>query len=383
MSRSKGRESGSLNSFIGMVCCGLLVLTVFEEFFLMQVTHADTQVLTRSRYFSARGVALGGAFLPLGDDIASGLFWNPAVLGKIRKPEFEFWNVSFDGNQNYFSLVDAHFYQVIDLKNWAPILQRVPNTLSQVGGAFFPNFGFPLGSFNLGCGLLIQSRWMAESEGANSLTYQSLYQWIPAVGIGFQAFKSFLRMGYSLQWVNQASGKQTVDTTLNPVSYALGLGKGSALSHQLGIAFSIPSPWMPSFNFVLRNIGGAHFQSGGWMPFSVISNTLPPDEPMTLDASWNASSRVGKGLRATVVIGYSDITHPTFNVLSHQMALGLEFGYRETFFVRTGWQNGYLSAGIGLKKPTASLSLSFATESIPNWNQTDTRFLFQYQMKAI
>ena len=43
-----------------------------------------------ARYLSARGAALGDAMLPWGDDGASGLFYNPASLGKIRNTKLDY-----------------------------------------------------------------------------------------------------------------------------------------------------------------------------------------------------------------------------------------------------------------------------------------------------
>src|SRR4051794_27586965 len=89
-----------------------------------QYANARQNLIPGSRYMSARAAALGDALLPLGDDVASGLFNNPAVLGKIRKTEVEPLNLSLYGNSGYASVIDINFYKVINLNDYQGNLRR-------------------------------------------------------------------------------------------------------------------------------------------------------------------------------------------------------------------------------------------------------------------
>src|SRR5690606_24664564 len=75
-----------------------------------------------SRYTSARAAAMGDAFLPLADDAAAALFYNPAGLGKIRGNWFEPLNLQLQANSGYFSNVSLDFYKVLSLNSYAPVL---------------------------------------------------------------------------------------------------------------------------------------------------------------------------------------------------------------------------------------------------------------------
>ena len=42
-----------------------------------------------SRYMSGRAAAMGDAFLPLADDGASAVFYNPSAIARLKDPRFE------------------------------------------------------------------------------------------------------------------------------------------------------------------------------------------------------------------------------------------------------------------------------------------------------
>src|SRR4051812_28774831 len=102
-------------------CKHLFCVTLLSIGYLSvsNLVHAREDLIPGSRYTSGRGAALGDAFLPLGDDAAAGLFYNPAVLGKLRKTELEALNFSVYGNSNFFSSAGTNSYNVTNLGSYA------------------------------------------------------------------------------------------------------------------------------------------------------------------------------------------------------------------------------------------------------------------------
>src|SRR4051794_19780929 len=88
---------------------------------------AREDLVPGSRYTSGRGAAMSDAFLPLGDDGASGLFYNPAILPRLKKPQFEAINMSMYANTDYMSIINySSFFKVQGLEGFAPALQKDP-----------------------------------------------------------------------------------------------------------------------------------------------------------------------------------------------------------------------------------------------------------------
>src|SRR5256885_561612 len=74
--------------------------------------HARQDLIPGSRYTSGRAAALGDAFLPLGEDGAAALFYNPAAIGKLKGPTIEPLNLSIYGDLGYFSSLNSNFFNI-------------------------------------------------------------------------------------------------------------------------------------------------------------------------------------------------------------------------------------------------------------------------------
>jgi hypothetical protein len=340
--------------------------------------YARNDLVPGSRYTAARGAALGDAYLPLGDDIPSGLFYNPAVLGKIRRATIEPFNMSLSGNSSYFSMMDSSSYNGASLSGFSPALQNSPGKMSNVGGAFIPSFGFPGFAF----GVLIQSDFFAQGNGDSTITYQSKYQLVPAIGTGFRLFSGVIRFGYSLQWVNLATGGATVPVS-DSIGFDQGLARGSGFSHTLGVALTLPIQYLPALNLVVRNALNTSYSSSTIIPIQSGSSEVPGTEPMTVDGSFSIHPRLGQGASLNLSIVQRDMTNKSGTAFIGHFALGGEFAFRNSFFLRGGWGGGYPSAGLGIKVQKAELSLAWFSEELGTGYlaNRNIRYMFQYQIR--
>ncbi len=339
---------------------------------------AREDIIPGSRYTSAAGAAMGDAYLPMGDSVADGLFYNPANLARIRRTEVELLNFTGYLNTPFLTTASSNFYQATSLSSYASTLQRSPGQNSGLGGQLLVSGGFP--GFGFGILGLSQLAGMATSTG--KITYRSLYQIVPSIGSGFRLFDGVLRLGYSLQWVNQAVGTKTVNVT-STIGYDQGLAQGAGFSHNFGIAVTAPIQTLPSFNAVLRNAFNTYYGPSMIFPLSSSPNGLPPTDLMSLDASLSIQPRLGRGAILTVVLEERDIMNSSGDAFLGHFALGMEIDFRNRFFLRGGWGGGYPSAGIGLSRPGAEFSIAWYTEEIGTGylSQGDTRFVLQYQLR--
>jgi hypothetical protein len=359
------------------------LLVLFISFVLEHLN--STSALARmdtvpgSRYTSGRGSALGDAFIPLVDDGAGALFYNPAGIGKVSYTQIEPFNFQFQVNQDYINIFDRNFYKVTSLSGFAPNLIRKEGKGPGTAGTYFPSFA----SRGIAFGVLMQSETQAVATGSN-INYRSQYLFVPTFGFAIRLASGVVKLGYSLQWVNQASGVLSVPNDSNPLGYNQGLAQGSGLSHTVGFALTLPLIYLPALNIVARNVLGTQFRSYSLVPFAKNKNGVPPSESMTFDASLSSVTKAGAGLSIHSVLEMRDFSNRSHSALFTRLVAGLEFDFRNQFFLRGGFGSGYLSYGLGLKRRTAEFSLStYSEEWGANYREApDTRYLLHYQVRV-
>jgi hypothetical protein len=273
---------------------------------------------------------MGDAVLPLANDGPSSLFYNPAGLARIRTTAFEPFNLNIYGNSGYFGNITTESTKVTSLSSSSGNLQNHPGVFMGGGASYAPAFytrGFAFG-------VLLQSQIGAVANPDGSVHSRSLYQLIPTAGYGMSFGGGVVRIGYSLQWINQASGDITVPGGTTGLGYNQNLAQGSALSHNLGFAFTLPYVYLPALNIVARNIGGAHFNSSSIYKFSPDPTGAPPTDPMTFDASFSFVTKLERGSEVNWVLEDRDITNQSGMSQLGRLAAGMEYSIGSNFFLR-------------------------------------------------
>ncbi|MBI3535627.1 MAG: hypothetical protein HY072_09125 [Deltaproteobacteria bacterium] len=348
--------------------------------YIPNIAIARQDLVPGSRYTSARGAAIGDALIPLADDGASGLFYNPAGLAKIRHFQMELFNFQIQANADYLKILDRNFYKVFSLKNYASRVMSKEGSFPGLGAGLFPNFGARGFAF----GIMFSDEFAATNAGNDNIRYRTRSLLIPTFGAGFRLAGGVIRIGYSFQWVNQAVGDITVPVSTDPLGYTEGLAEGSALSHNLGVAFTLPVQYLPAINFVVRNFLNARFSSFSLIKFAKNKNGIPNNELTSYDASFSLAPKIGGGSTMNYIIEYRDLTNRSGMHVLGRISMGLEFNFREKFFLRGGWRSGYLSAGVGMKRKTAEFGLSLFGEEFGSsyHEQKNTVYLLHYQIRA-
>ncbi len=340
---------------------------------------ARQDVVPGSRYTSGRAAAMGDAFIPLADDGAAGLFYNPAGLGKVKYFQLEPMNFQLQANSDFLSSVDRNFYKATSLGKYYPKIITKSPAFPGMSATIFPNFAARGFAF----GVLMMDQISATSPDGVNIRNRSKYLFIPTFGAGLRLAGGVIRLGYSLQWVNQASGDITLPAS-ESLGYNEGLAQGSAMSHTLGLALTLPVSYLPSLNFVARNLLNAKFGSFSILSLAKNVSGVPDTELTSYDASVSIQAKVGGGGSVNMVVEYRDLTNRSGISLFGRLCAGMEFSFRDQFFLRTGWGSGYPSAGLGLRRKKAEFSLSwFSQEAGTKYHELrDTRYILHYQIRA-
>ncbi len=354
---------------------GVVVGLTLQMSGLASTAWARQDIIAGSRFTPAQIAALGDSAFTLGDEMSTGLFYNPANLAKIRKFNLQLLNYSIGGTSAWVNHLNSNSLDVINLNSYASTMDSYPGQKFGGSWSFFPSISFPFLTF----GILAQSEFGGKSDGSGTITYQTVSQLIPAIGTGFRFFNGVVRFGYSLQYVNEAVGTQTASSS-SSLNYTSGLSQGSGLSHTFGLSIVIPQPSIPTLSVVVRNAFNTVYSSFSLFQFSQSPSGTPPTELMTVDLAYAMSMRVAPGVNSHWSIAYRDLQNRSdvASWIAH-MGSGVELAIKESFFLRTGFRTGYVSFGMGIKKPGAEISLAYYSEEVGSHylEQADSKFIFQ------
>ncbi len=332
-----------------------------------------------SRYVSGRGAALGDAFITLADDAPSSLFYNPAGLARLKKPRLEVINVAAEGTQSFFSTFKlTKVTKVVSLTGYKSTILANPAKEIGVSGQLLPTFSFR--SFGIGV-LYNNSIWAKYRKDDGVIEYRTLYQIIPTIGFGLRLAQGIIRLGYSLQWVNQASGTVQVSDDATGLSYKNALAEGTALSHTAGFALTFPLRYIPQLAIVARNLGNARFSSTTLLKQAKNPTGAPADEPMSFDVGVGASPKLGSMAHVNWAVQGRDLLGASGYSIIQRVVVGAELSFRDFLFFRGGWGSAYFHGGVGLRRSKSQFNLTFYNEEIgtPSDSSKDTRIQFHYQ----
>ena len=349
-------------------------------FFLISLpVSARLDQIPGSRYTSAQVAAQGDAALALPDDVMSGLFYNPALLGKIKRAKFEFLNMALSPSWGLLTSSGVNPSKIFNLnqsKDW----MSSRGDLS-FGSSERYSISFGVGGWALG--LLAQAETVGKAIDPGLIYFRSSFQLIPSLGYGRSFLNGLVRLGYSLQWVNQASGVG-LSPSSQSMSYVSGLTQGSGFSHQAGFALTVPIRSLPEFGIIARNIGGMNYSSYSLIHFAKNSPGVPPAEPMTLDGVVSLHPAFGSLSVFHLSLAYRDLTHQSKARVRDHVALGAELVLSHRVMLRGGMRGMYPSFGLGYQGRRADLSLAYYIENVglSTLEVKSSQLIFQYSLRA-
>ena len=327
------------------------------------------------RYASPLSESLGGVTLPITDEIGNSIFNNPAALG--RNPFFraEYLNLALEVNPAVLGSGSGAF-KYPSLGSFSGTLNGDPNSL--YSGSFSNLTAFAWGGFS--AGILLQERTRTYSDGTN-VHYETLSQVIPAVGYGLALARGVFRIGYSLQYVNQASGI-TQSVSDGNAAYLSGLSEGKGFSHTASLNLAFPFAYLPTLSLAARNLFGLHYLSGSLVHRAKSPTGVPSDEPMGIDASLSFMARLGGAAKSYWYLQYKDLTSTSGMTALEKLNVGVDLSLSPYVGVRFGMTGTQFSGGIGYRSESSEINLAYYHElnpftTISTW---DTRYGLQYKV---
>ncbi|MEO5968870.1 MAG: hypothetical protein ABIQ95_03000, partial [Bdellovibrionia bacterium] len=234
-------------------------------------------------------------------------------------------------------------------------------------------------------GILIKGETAAQAYSDDLLLYSGKFQFIPSIGTGFSLIKNVLRIGYSLQWINQASGQREVLVNAPNLGFNQTLMQGCALSHNVGLEYSIAWKTISKMTGVVRNLFGANFSANSLIHYTNNPQGVPPSEPMMLDLAFSGQHRFSEKTFIRYSFGINDAFDANQVPILGRLVAGIELSLIKNFTFRGGWQLGYPTLGLDFEVNSGRHAISlamFSRDTGSSYHELDVlRFMFQYQFK--
>ena len=220
----------------------LLVITTLCHLNLGFIFEANARQYdyTQVRYVNTGSESMAGVVLPNSEEAGNALMNNPASLARVSGYRSEPLNLNFVANNHLVSNAFNTLGNTFSLGGLSSTLNSNSNT----------EFGLGISNMSAFCwngfavGVLLQEFSSATSDGTN-VNYHVVSQLIPAVGYGFGLARNVIRVGYSLQYVNQTSGDAS-SVSDSSAGFLKGLQKGNGFSHNVSVNFALPFTYLPT-----------------------------------------------------------------------------------------------------------------------------------------
>ncbi len=336
------------------------------------------------RYEDAENFSLGGVSLPMTDSVVGNMMNNPAGLAKNELFQAEYLNLGLQGNSSTFAHFGTSTISEPSMKSYLTQLNADANSLYGMGGSLSSAISWKGFAF----GVVTQQSFSAVSSNG-TISYTSTAQTIPAIAFGIPLARGVVRLGYSLQYVNQTSGIASTSAANGPYGYTYGLLQGHGFSNNASANFVFPYTYLPTVSVIARNILGLNYSSGSLLGRADSPAGLPQNEPMVVDAALNFTVRVTGTMKTIWYFQYQDAFHAINTSVTEHFATGVDFQFSKAFSLRGGLTGGnnffdpQFSLGMGYRNDGHIINFAWYHERNPlaGGPGYDTRYMLQYTLR--
>jgi hypothetical protein len=355
-----------MKTLVTAIALGLSLLISTE-------VEAQTTTYPGIRYLSPYSQSMGGVSLPLSQETGNNLFNNPAGLARNEMFKAEFLNLDVDVGSAMFGALGTGMTTLGGLNS-----QLNANQNQTYAEGITELTALSWGGFAVG--VLYEDRVRAYSDGTD-LHYQVLNELIPAVGYGLSLARGVVRLGYSLEYVNEASGiAQTPES--NNASFLSGINQGHGFSNNASVNFVLPYQYLPTFSVIGRDIGGLRFSGGNLISPVKNASGLPSNEDMTVDAALGLTVRLSGTVKSYWFLEYDDAMNTLHLPFFERAKFGVDLNLSQAFSIRAGTNGGQFDGGIGFRSESSEINLTMYSERspFPANEYWDTRYALQYKI---
>lgn len=299
-------------------------------------------------YNGVRPLGMGNASVASVND-ETALLINPAGLGKLRN----FFGTIFDPELDIGSTA-MNTYRTKSFSNPVSVTQAVPAAAAAPGSYFysraqvFPSFV----AKNFGIGIFAKNELatLAESSTNASLFYRDDLALV--LGYNFRFWDGRIKVGFTGKMISRTEiNEDTMDpsgsidmpslATAGQARHGLGIGT------DVGLILTAPWSNLPTLALVARDLGNTSYDKSY---FSRMSTAEKPNSTVQdVDAGLSFQVIHKPNIRSLWTVDYKGLLTAKDEVDKQKLYhLGIEVNFGDVFFLRTGYNQRYVTAGFEL-----------------------------------
>jgi len=321
-------------------------------------------------YKGARPLGMGGTFVALSDD-ANALFYNPAGLANIKETRVSLINLEVEGSKKAYNFhKDAWDVDTDNSKQVASFLQEHIGDYGHLATSIFPNYTRP--SFAFGLFGTAKSNLQVRDRQYPELSVDAIGDAGAGVGYAHSFLDDTLLVGSNLKSLYRKSidhEYSVADITTHDFESRLrdDVEDGGGVLLDLGIIYKIEGS---------QEEGQQEPLQLGMSISNLIGNKLGDATDLDQHIDLGVSKRIGA---LTLAADYVDILGwmGDDNDIGKRIHLGLEYDLTKILKLRTGFNQGYMTFGLGVDTKNVKLDVLTYAEEVGNHSgqQKDRRYL--------
>ncbi|MCB0350289.1 MAG: hypothetical protein KDD38_03840 [Bdellovibrionales bacterium] len=327
----------------------------------------------RFEFFNGvRSLGMGGVSAAVVND-ETALLANPAALGKLRNYFVTVADPEVDVSADAERIVGTGILKFLDPQQTLDAVEAFPGKRLHERVQVFPSFVVT----NFGMGVFAKYVTDASVDATSTtFTYDYTNDLAFVFGFNFRLFDGKIKLGVNGRAVNRVESHRTdIPVATNGLTHTTVIGSGTIANEGLGVASDVglilTGPWafLPTIAFVYHDVGNTTYDVNNGM---FLSTTDRPDPtPATLDVGLGIFPITGKGSRIAFsleMVDVLDAKEPADEEASDEVMRrlhgGIEFNFKDVFFLRGGMNQGYWTAGMELSMYNTQLQIATYGEEV-------------------
>ena len=345
------------------------IISVFIFLLSMNISAKELPFIFRG----ARPLGMGGAFVAVSDD-ENALFYNPAGLADIKTSRFSPLNFQAEVGRNAYSFNrDALDVDLDNPQEVGNFLNKHIGDYGHVSASYFPNYIRP----NFAFGLLgtANSNIQVHDRQYPKLVMDAIGDAAACAGLAKSFFDSDLLVGSNLKYLYRESLEHeytVADITTKDFKKRVrdDVQNGGGVLLDLGIMYKIN----PS-----QEAGNQGPIQLGLSVNNLIGNKLGDAEDIDSHVDLGVSKRLGE---FTLAADYVDIFHELGQDkdAGKRIHIGVEYAPTKILKLRAGFNQGYLTYGVGIDTGHLKFDLLTYAEEVGVYSgqKDDRRYVFRF-----
>lgn len=355
------------------VCWLLLKIIILVIFLAPFIDSAMAVNEVFEQYNSVQGLSMGNAYTA---DAAgySSLYYNPAGLAKASKKDWEIIPIAFDGIGNGQAVTSAIATGSLGLVRLLQNLQSHPGQYMYLRG----NAMSAVSMRGFGASFLADTEYAAQSDGTN-VDVHAVQDFGPRVGGAINLAGNVLKIGFAAKALlrEELNGVYAQSALATPSAMNALMKEGIGLGADMGILLTLPNKFLPTLGVTWQDMFNTNFW--GTKILDGQASGAPDPIMQAVNAAVSVHPILSNRWKSTFALELMHIER-TDLCIRKRFHVGAQLENNAGFFLWTGLNQMYFTAGMGLRLTGGSIEIgSYAQEiGLPGSFVEDRRYMLRW-----